>query len=452
MKIRLWIAGILHGFPASMLLVAGAVLSIGFASIARAQIKMEIVGPGSNQYPIAVSALKSLQGDDDHAISSEFDEIVLRNLQLSGFFKIIPAEAYIEDAQQSGYRLGEFNFGDWSSINAQFLVKGAVRREQNGKVVLEAFLYDVVQQRQALGKRYTGSRGNVPEMGRRFVDAILQATTGKRGPFDTKLALVSTAGGQFKEIFVMSVDGRDIYRVTNNNTINLFPSFGRSANELLYTSYKTGVPALYLANMEQRREVQIRGPAGHIVDGALSPDGHTIAAAIERAGATNLYLLDRSGNLIRILTDTNSINVGPAFSADGQMLAFTSDRSGSPQIYVMSVNGGSARRVTYQGNYNTTPAFAPSGNRIAYQSRNGGKFDIYVVGLNGGEPTRLTNDDASNQQPCWSPDGRYLIYSAVRDGRSRLYLMQVEGGRIIAPLTEGNSNDSDPTWSWWLAD
>jgi TolB protein len=442
----------LRGLVVGMLLASWATLFAGFACAVCAQIKMEIVGPGSKRFPIAVSALKNLRGDDDHAISGEFDEVVLRDLQLSGFFKVIPTQAYIEDAQQSGYRLGEFNFGDWSSINAQFLVKGAMSRDQSGKLVVEAFLYDVTQQRQALGKRYTGARTNVAEMARRFVDAVLQVTTGERGPFDTKLAMVSTGGGQFKEIFMMSVDGRDIYRVTNNNTINLFPSFGRGANELLYTSYKSGAPALYLADLSQRSEIRIRSQGGHIIDGALSPDGRTIVAAIERAGATNLYLLDRSGGLVRVLTQTNSINVGAAFSRDGRMLAFTSDRAGSPQIYVMSVDGGAVRRVTYQGNYNTTPAFAPKGDRIAYQGRNGGKFDIYVVSLNGGDPARLTNDDASDQQPCWSPDGRYLVYAAARGGHSRLYLMQVDGGRAISALTEGNSDDSDPTWSWWLAE
>ncbi len=442
----------LRGFSAYLLLAVLAAWLAGFASTAFAQIKMEIVGPGSKQFPIAISALKNLRGDDDHAVSNEFDEVVFRDLQLSGFFKIISPESYIEDAQQSGYRLGEFNFADWSSLNAQFLIKGAVGQDSDGKLVVEVFLFDVTQQRQALGKRYRGTRANVAEMARRFVDAVMQATTGERGPFDSKLALVSTGGGHFKEIFIMSVDGRDIYRVTNNNTINLFPSFGRSASELLYTSYKTGTPALYLADLEQRREVQIRSQGGHMVDGALSPDGRMIAAAIERGGATNLYLLDRSGGLIKVLTQTNSINVGAAFSKDGRMLAFTSDRAGSPQIYVMDINGEGVRRVTYQGNYNSTPAFAPKGDRIAYQGRNGGKFDIYVVSLNGGDPIRLTEDDASNQQPCWSPDGRYLVYTAVRGGRSRLYLMQVEARRVLSALTEGNSNDSDPTWSWWLAE
>ncbi len=438
--------------PVNVFLVALAatIFSVALAASGLAQIKMEIVGPGSRQFQIAISALKDLGADPNHAISDDFVWVLRRDLTLSSFFKIISPEAYIEDPQQSGYKLGEFNFDDWSSINAEFLVKGAVYQDQ-GKLALEVYLYDVVQRRQALGKRYLGSRDKVAEMARRFADAILEVTTGQRGPFDSKIALVSTGGGRFKEIFTMSVDGRDIYRVTNNNTINLFPSFGRDPNELLYTSYKSGFPALYLVDLAHGREIEIRSRDGEIVDGALSPDGRTIAASIAQSGATNIYLLDRSGTILRTLTHTNSINVGPAFSADGQMIAFTSDRAGTPQIYLTSVNGGPVRRLTYRGDYNTTPAISPKGDRVAYQSRNGNKFDIYLISIKGGEPTRLTNDDASNQHPSWSPDGRYIVYSATRNGSSRLYLMLVETGKIVSALTEGNSYDSSPTWSWWLA-
>ena len=86
-----------------------------------------------------------------------------------------------------------------------------------------------------------------------------------------------------------------------------------------------------------------------MIGGALSPDGSRIVAAVENGGRTNLFLLERSGEEIRQLTDGGAINVNPAFSADGQQLAFTSDRSGTPQVYVMSLGGGPARRVTFQG-------------------------------------------------------------------------------------------------------
>ena len=102
-------------------------------------------------------------------------------------------------AQSSGFELGQFNFADWRSINADFLVKGSVNASGGG-VKLTAYLYDVAQQRRMMGKNYSGDAGDVPRMARRFADAILEAATGTKGPFDSKLAFVSTGGGRFKEV------------------------------------------------------------------------------------------------------------------------------------------------------------------------------------------------------------------------------------------------------------
>jgi TolB protein len=418
---------------------------------AAAQIKMEIYGQGGGQWAMAVPELKNLGGDGQHEISGRFDETLARDLRLSNYFRIIDPHAYIENSQTSGYDIGQFNFADWRSINADFLVKGAVRTN-GSKVELTAFLFDVAQQRRMMGKTYNGDSSEVARMARRFADAVLKAVTGVEGPFDSKLAFVSTRGGRFKEIWIQFIDGEDTTRLTDNPTINLFPSWDRSAHDLLYLSYKTMAPALYLANVEQRREIRIRSSRGRIIGGALAPDAQSIVAAIESHGVTNLYLLDRTGREMRPLTNGGSINVSPAFSPDGSTIAFTSDRSGTPQIYVMPAIGGSARRLTYTGNYNTTPAFSPKGDRIAYQGREGGHFDIFVIPAGGGQPARLTDGIGSSESPTWSPDGRYIAFSSTRGARSRIYLLQVSSRKIISALTEGNGNDSCPAWSWWLAE
>jgi len=414
---------------------------------ARAQVKMEFTGPGSSSAPIAISQLKNLGGDDDGALSDRFIDVLSRDVRLSGYFRIINPQSYIESPQTSGYQLGQFNFGDWSSINAEFLVKGSVRRGDDG-VTIEAFLYDVGGQRQLAGKRFQGPPQEVPRMARRFADALLQAVTGKRGPFDTRLAMVATQGERFKEIYLSTIDGVGMFRVTNNPTINLSPSLDHSAGRVLYVSYKTGAPELYLYDLATRRETRIVSHLGSLLGGAVMPDGNAVVAAIERGGATNLFMLDTAGNEIRQLTHGASINVDPALNADGSLMAFTSDRGGTPQIYVMSTSGGAARRITYQGDYNTNPAFSPDGSKLAYQSRKGG-FQIEVISANGGgEPTHL----AAGQHPSWSPDGRYIVFSSGFSGESRLYLMQADTGKIIAPITKEESNATDPAWSWWLGD
>ncbi len=444
--------------PLAMIVAVTLVIT---AAIARAQntpapptsssgkIRMEIVGPGSQLSSIALPELKNLAGDDLHEISSTFVDTLSHDLKLSGYLRVVDPHAYIEDSQDTGYELSKFNMADWSSLNADFLVKGAVTVKEND-ITLEARLYDVAQQRQMMGKRYTGNGDDVSRMGRRFADDVLKAITGIPGPFDTTIAFVSTRAGRFKEIYTAAIDGQDVFKVTNNPTINLFPSFDRSTRNLLYLSYKHGAPALYLADLHARRELQIGSLLGVPIGGALSPDGRYIAAAIEHGGMTDLHLLDSAGREIRALTNGGPINVSPAFSPDQTRLAFTSDRAGSPQIYLMDLGGGEPRRLTYSGNYNTTPAFSPKGDRIAYQSRGDGRFDICVIGLDGGDPVSLTEGEGSNESASWSPDGRYIIFSSTRSGHARLYLMQVETGKIISALLEDKGDDTSPVWSWWL--
>ncbi len=423
-------------------------LAIASTNAAAQPIKFEIIGPGSKVSAIAVSQLKNLGGDDDGTVSGQFVHTLSRDLQLSGYFRILDPQAYIEKAQDSGFSLGQFNFADWSSINAEFLVKGSVTASDQ-QITLQAFLFDVPGQRQILGKQFSGSGEDVVRMANRFADAIIQAVTKKRGPFDSRIAMVSTRGGRFKEIYTMSADGENLFRVTNNPTINLFPCFDRQVRRVLYTSYKSGAPGLYVYDLDSRRETHIPSPGGNLIGGTFMPGGDAVVGAVEAGGATNLSLLRLDGGVIRQLTHGPSINVSPAVSADGSEMAFTSDRGGTPQVYMMSTSGGEARRITYRGSYNANPAFSPDGEQIAYQSRNGGTFDIYRIRIGGGPPVFLTG----GQHPAWSPDGRYIAFSIGRGSGLGLYLIQGAGGKVVGNLTtQEDDNATDPAWSSWLGE
>jgi TolB protein len=411
-------------------------------------IKMEISGNGQQQYPIAVSALKNLGGDDGNQVSGDFDKVLMRDLKLSSFFHLIDPKSYIEDAQSSGYDVGQFNFNDWKSIGADFLVKGAVTRKGDS-VEVEALLFEVAGQRRLMGKKFNGSPHDVGEMARRFADAVMESVTGTRGPFDSKIAFVSTGGGRFKEVYTAWMDGGGLFKVTDNPTINLFPSLDRRAQHLLYLSYKSMTLELYIVDLGRQTETRIDPGLGQAVGGTLTP-GANIVAAYQRNGNTNLYLIDSTGGELNAITNNQAINVSPSVCADGTRLAFTSDRSGTPQIYVGSVNGGAAQRITYQGSYNTAPSFSPDCKKIAYESREGGIFQIYVIDAGGGDHRELTQS-GSNESPAWSPDGRYIIYGS-RSGGSQIYLMRAEDANVIGPLMEGEGNDSNPSWSGWVGE
>lgn len=417
----------------------------GLAADAAAQVRGTIFGPGVRQFPVAVSELKDLspgQGAGD--LRAMFSDIVARDLEISGHFRVIPSSAHIEPAQTSGITAETINFGDWSVIGALALVKGSVRFDGE-QVRVEARLFDVFQRRLLLGRNYHGSSANLRRMAHRFADEIMAQLTGERGPFDSRIAFISNRGGRFKEVYVMSLDGGDLRQATFNQSLTLAPAWGPDSS-LLFTSYVRGNPDLYRLDAVSGTPTRLVHHRGLNLGGTYSPDGSRIALATEDRGSPNIVITDRSGRILHRVTDSWALDVSPSWSPDGQQLAFCSDRAGTPQIYVADVSGGTPRRVTTTGTYNTSPAWSPRGDRIAYVSRVGGRFHVFTVRTDGTDVKQITSGSGDNEDPSWSPDGRYLVFSSTRTGTRKLFVSDASGASQVQ-LTRGAGDDSSPAWS-----
>ena len=413
---------------------------------AGAQVRGEIIGPGMPKYPIAVSPLKYTgAGADPARISTGIADAMVFDLDLSGWFRVLDRAAYIEDPQKTGVTLGTFDLRDWSAIGAVGLVKGSFA-VQGEEVTVELRLFDVAQAKELIGKRYVARTKDYRRIAHKFADEIINQFTGTPGIFNTRIAYVSTGGGRFKEIYVSHLDGTERFQVTNNRTINLFPSWTPDGKSIIYTSYKDRRPSLYRFELFSGKEAKWSPANGRYIGGQASPDGQYVAATLEEAGNSNLYLLDSNGRPIRRLTSNPGIEVSPSWSPDGRQLVFVSDRSGSPQIYIIDLNGGQPRRLTYSGSYNTAPAWSPKGDKIAYTGRVGRRFAIFTIAVAGGEPRQLTADSHDSEDPAWSPDGRFLVFSSNRAGRYHLYVMQA-GGENQRRLTGSGGDDTKPSWS-----
>ena len=421
--------------------------SLLIAVSAVAQVRGTIFGPGVKQFPIAISPLKNLSASDGQG-ASEFATVLARDLQLSGLFRVIPRDAYIEPPDTSGVTAETINFDNWSVVGALALVKGTLER-QSDEIVIEARLFDVSQRQQLAGRRYRGEPHDLRRMAHRFADEIMAALTGERGPFDSRIAFLSTRGGRFKDVYVMSPAGGDVRRITSENTLNLSPSWGPDAESLLLTSYRNGNPDLFALDLTSLGWQLLSGVRGLNLGGQWSPDGRRLAAALEYDGSAEIALLNQDGSLERRLTNHWSIDVSPSWSPDGRQIAFCSNRSGNPQIYIMDLHSGSLRRVTSVGNYNTSPSWSPQGDQLAYTSRVSGRFQIFTVDVNGQDVRQVTESPGDNEDPSWSPDGRYLVFSSTRSGPARLYLTDQAGVNQIE-LTVGQGSDTSPTWSGWL--
>ena len=436
MLLKVWLA---------VLFLALGQSSFAFAASA---VTGEIVGQGGQKFPIAVSPLKNLAGNtaDSARLSTGIADAMVHDLELSGWFRVIDRSAYIEGVQTSGITLGAFDFKDWSTIGAEGLVKGgfSVKGED---IEVELRLFDVYQNKERIGKRYTGRVRDFRRIAHKFVDEIINQFTGIPGVFNTRIAYVSNSGGRFKEIYVSHLDGSEKFQVTDNHTINLSPSWSADGRSILYSSFKERNQTLYLFELFSGKEVKFSPRvAGRYLSGKLSPDGQSVVATFESGGNTNLHLLDRSGNLIRRLTENPGIEVSPAWSPDGKQIVYVSDRSGSPQLYILELQSGKSRRLSYSGAYNTSPEWSPKGDRIVYTGRVGNRFAIFSIAADGGEPRKLTAESSDSEDPTWSPDGRFIAFSSNRAGRYHLYVMQASGENQRR-LTGSGGDDTKPSWS-----
>lgn len=431
--------------------MAGVVIGIALAGngTAAGQVRGTIFGPGSRSYPIAVAPLKVLSGGTTARDAAKaFGEVLERDMVIAGLFKVIDKSTFIEKADTSGYTEDSINFESWSVLGALALVKGACSVDGD-RVTIEARLFDVGQRRLLVGRRYGGSAADVRRIANRFADEILAQFTGERGPFDSRIAFVSTRSGRFKEVYIMSPDGSDVRQVTHGRTIHVSPSWTDAAQGLLFTGYRRGNPDLFGLDLRTGRETLLSNRRGLNLGGQVSPDGSRIAVTIEDEGNAEIAILSRDGHLQRRVTSHWAIDVSPTWSPDGRRLAFCSNRSGGPQIYIVNADGGEPRRVTFSGTYNTSPAWSPKGDRIAYVNRSGGEFNVFTVAAEGTDPRQLTQGSGNNEDPSWAPDGRYLVFSSSRTGSKKLYATDAAGVTQVQ-LTRGGGDDTSPAWSGWL--
>lgn len=435
----------------AMALTLGAII-VALATTATAQdgapperegIDIEIKGGAKRVLvPIAIPETKKLGGDAGK-IARRVEELLRKDMDLAGYFKVLPNEGLFFDPASEGMSAGDINFQNWSNLNAQGLIKSGVEVGSDGKVRLTLRLFIVDKGKQARLKFTSSpvSKNNYDAVVHDFVNAVVEYYTGERGIFGSQIAFVRRNKSGLKQIWVMDMSGESVRAVTRNSAINLLPSWGKGS--IYYTSYLDQNPDLWVWSGGRHRKLS--GRRGQNSGASLC--GGKLAVTLSMGGEnTDIYVIDpKSGKQLQRLTDHWAIDTSPTWSPDCSKIAFVSGRSASPQIYVMNADGSNQRRLTYKGTYNTTPDWSPKGDVIAFTSRDErNAFDVFTVDLNG-TIERLTQDQGNNEDPSFSPDGRYIVFTSDREGGKRIWLMSSDG-QYQRPITKGRGYSS-PVWS-----
>ncbi len=412
---------------------------------APAILYIDINAPGGKRLPVAVPDFVVTTGD--RALARAFPTVIAGALGMGGLFAVVPRDAYLERIAPKHFAGTPLSFPDWKLSGAEAVVIGRVEA-RGGQLTVEMRLYDATLGTLMAGRRYTGPAGVYRKMAHKFSNEILYAFTGVKGIFDTDIAFSARPGkGNGKEVFVVGLDGQDLRKVTDNRSFNLFPRWSPRGNVLAYTSYRTGVPAVYVRDLDAGTEKPVVTFGASKSPGCFSPDGAFLYTAVSIEGNSDIYRVRLNGGALEKVVDGFGIEVSPSVSPDGRTVAFVSDRGGAPQVYVKTIGVNGDRRVSFAGGYSTSPSWSPAGDRIAFTSLSGGSYSLYTVKPDGSDQRLLVSAHGGDcVDPCYSPDGRYLVYTYQKKGYSELKIISADG-RWERPLYSGMAGAGSPSWS-----
>jgi len=393
--------------------------------------------------PLAVPDATEPDGST-RGVAAKVNETLRRDLEFSGFFKVLPNDSFFFDPSKEGMAPAEINFQNWFNVGAQGLIKSSVRTSGDS-ITLDLRLYQVDKGTPIKLKwsPETTKREGVEATVHAFANAVVEYYTGVPGIFGTRLAYVARQKGGVKHVYTMGIDGTGTSRVSKHDAINILPTWGPGGT-VYYTSYADQNPDLWMSSGGKVSKLSSQRGQN---SGAAYCKGK-LALTLSMGGENaDIYLIDpKKGGVVKRLTDHWAIDTSPTWSPDCSKIAFVSSRSGGPQIYTMNGDGSDQKRLTFQGTYNTSPDWSPKGDLIAFTARDErARFDIFTVTTEG-TVERLTQNQGNNQDPSFSPDGRYLVFTSDRGGKGdRIWLMTGDG-EVQKLVTTSGSGFTSPVW------
>jgi len=411
-----------------------------------AKVYIDINAPSAIRVPIIVPPFQNTGSrPDTHRLADGMAAIISADLDFSGLFRIIDPRL-LDEKYLRGVTRSQIKWDSLSVVGAEAIVTGAFELAGN-RLHAELRLFDAVQGRFIIGKKYSGSMDEHRLICHRFANEIFRELTGAPGIFETGIVFVMQTGG-VKELYYCNYDGGNQRRLTTLGSLSLSPCWSPDGSRIAFTSYRAGNPDLYAMNLASGKTEKISSKKGINIAPDWSPDNKKIALTLSvKDGNSEIFTLDIQRRTLERITDHWATDVSPSWSPDGRQMAFVSSRSGNPQIFIQTIADSSVRRVTFgRGNYNTSPAWSPRGNLIVYAGMTGGRFNIHSIAPNGTQYRQLTAGQGGNEDPSWSPDGRFITFSSNRTGRREIYIMRADGTGQ-KKITFGSGEKSEPAWS-----
>lgn len=408
-------------------------LQFGFSEVLRVQITQ-----GLKRRPVA--AFPSVFNQSGNTAFAEMDNILRNDLKISGRVTLYDQSRVDEAARQES--LVKTEIVNWQKLGVEFVIKAQVESDL-GALKVSYLVFDCNQRKDIARRSVKGTQKGMRELGHKIADEIMVAITGKPGLGSTKFAFVSDMKGQ-KSIYSCDLEGRDVYQLVMDKSLVLSPCWGPNRESVLYTSYRSINPGLFIKYLSTGRIESVSTFPGLNANGKLNPNNEVVfTASVD--GTPEIYRKNLlTGETLR-LTKRHALNATPCWSPDGRLIAFSSSFTGQPQIYIMNRDGKNIRQLT-DTDYNTSPEFSGDGRYLAYVTQIRSKLCIGLYDFENDVNQILVSDSGNAEGPSWCPDDTYhLSYSSDKGGQKNIYIIDVETKEIFQ-VTKSFGNCTNPSW------
>jgi TolB protein len=398
---------------------------------AAAEFRVEISGVGATQLPLALATFR-----DEAASGVAVSQVVRADLERSGMFRILPADAKLDERSN-------VDLAPWRLAGADALVAGSVTRLVDGRFDVRYKLWDAVKGDQLLGQSKVVVAADLRLAAHRVADEIYQKLTGERGVNATRIAYVARKGRR-STLYITDADGEGGQVALASPEPIISPAWSPDGRQLAYVSFESQKAVVWVQDLITGKRHVVANYRGSNSAPAWSPDGSRLAVVLSRAGLPQIYTVSAAGGAATRLLTSNGIDTEPVYAPDGGSIYFVSDRGGGPQIYRVGVGGGAVERITFDGEYNISPAISPDGKLLAYITRQDNAFHLMLMDLGSGSTQALT-DTRDDESPSFAPNGRLLVYSTQVQGSGVLMTTTLDG-KIKTRLYSSGSDVREPTW------
>jgi TolB protein len=279
----------------------------------------------------------------------------------------------------------------------------------------------------------------------RAADIAVTKTSGLRGFFAGKLAFVGERSGK-TEIYTSDLFFGDLFKWTSDGKQVLSPKWAPDGQRIIYTSYRTSFPDIYVLELASRRISLFASFKGTNTGGRFSADGSRAVMVLSGEGNPEVYVGNAQGRQLRRLTNNQSVEASPTFSPDGGRVLFVSDSAGGPQLYTVPATGGAATRLaTNISKYCAEPDWsAADPSKIVFTAGVGRGYQTAVFDTKAGVSKIVSKAPTDSIEPVWLADGRHVICTYRAANSRALYIVDTESGKAtrLSPTAMGNTSSA----------